>query len=530
MSNCYCLEFSFANISEFELSYTNCSGNTVTETFYSGETYNICSQDFDPITNCIDINFEVKGFCIDNACPGDYFKYRNECDVTTIFPMGVQCFVEQPSGFGLSDGVVSLLITGGTPPYYINWQNGSHAQTITNLGPGQYAATVIDFYGDFTANTTCVLTAATPTPSITPTPTPTPLPSLSGLCLIVEGRLGKIPYLELIDFTYNGYYNGKPSWTSVPSGYDIVWVSTNNQWEVSGWTNGSITNLNPASPPVTGWQTIGSGGITQPSILSVDVNEGSCESQNILRYELTVNNPTCEQKPEGGVTICDGSIIFNIIDGNPPYSYSINGLNFFPNQPIFQNLCSGLYTTVVTDASGQTFSQAVTLTAPPAPQIYTITLVLNLTLTAFDIIVTPSLPTGAYITFDLVHQKNLASGPTANAYTWNNVVTTNKNSLPVPFTNTITNGTTSLLVCNIDPTAQLYSYTTTTTWSNLTLTQNDVINGTVTNPQPVLNVSPLTPCLFETHSYNLFLSNVTLNDCPCCTILIKNPPKQGKVI
>jgi len=83
----------------------------------------------------------------------------NECDVITIFPMGVTCSVLQPSGERSFDGAATLIITGGTPPYTIFWEVGSYAPALSNIGVGEYKATVIDYYGDFTENTTCVLTA-----------------------------------------------------------------------------------------------------------------------------------------------------------------------------------------------------------------------------------------------------------------------------------------------------------------------------------------------------------------------------------
>jgi len=229
MSNCFCLEFSFSKVAHYELSYVDCSGNTVTDTYQSGITYNICSEDFEPIVNCFDIDFEVKGLCINGECPGEYFQLKNECDVVTIFPLGVNCVVQNPTSNGSYDGIASLFISGGTPPYIINWENGNYSQTLTNLGSGQYNAVVTDFYGDFTANTTCVLLAPSPTPTMTPTPTPTPTPIVNNLCLIVKRKIGKITFTDLYDFTYNGFYNGFPTWTSSPPNYDIVWMSGSSQ-------------------------------------------------------------------------------------------------------------------------------------------------------------------------------------------------------------------------------------------------------------------------------------------------------------
>jgi len=85
----------------------------------------------------------------------------NECNVITIFPMEVECVVIHPSNLTASDGAASLSITGGTPPYKIVWENGNIGPAINNLSVGEYDAIVTDYYGDFTVETTCVLTGDT---------------------------------------------------------------------------------------------------------------------------------------------------------------------------------------------------------------------------------------------------------------------------------------------------------------------------------------------------------------------------------
>lgn len=46
-----------------------------------------------------------------------------------------------------SNGVLSVSVFGGTPPYSYNWSNSSTAATITGLGEGQYFLTVTDANG-----------------------------------------------------------------------------------------------------------------------------------------------------------------------------------------------------------------------------------------------------------------------------------------------------------------------------------------------------------------------------------------------
>lgn len=144
-------------------------------------------------------------------------KPQNECDVITIFPMGVECVVRNPSNDKTFDGAAALIITGGTPPYTIYWEVGSYAPALDNLGIGQYSATVVDSYGDFTANTTCVLTAQTLT--------------ISGMCFVVSGIVED--QLVYISKESSGLKNGKPyyslQYTTQQLGY-VYWDVATNQW------------------------------------------------------------------------------------------------------------------------------------------------------------------------------------------------------------------------------------------------------------------------------------------------------------
>ena len=106
---------------------------------------------------------------------------RNECGVITIFPMTVTCNSTNPSSYNGSDGVASLVIEGGTPPYLITWNNGSVGPSINNLSAGDYVATVTDSYKDYSTQSTCVLVSPTTT-TTTSTTTTTTLP-LYDFCL-----------------------------------------------------------------------------------------------------------------------------------------------------------------------------------------------------------------------------------------------------------------------------------------------------------------------------------------------------------
>ncbi len=55
--------------------------------------------------------------------------------------------IENVSCFGLSDGSITLIPTGGTAPYTILWQGGTTGPTITGLPVGNYSALITDSKG-----------------------------------------------------------------------------------------------------------------------------------------------------------------------------------------------------------------------------------------------------------------------------------------------------------------------------------------------------------------------------------------------
>ena len=57
----------------------------------------------------------------------------NECDVKIVFPLIVECDVTNPTTDISSDGSITLLINGGTPPYDITWNDGNVGKTLLNL-------------------------------------------------------------------------------------------------------------------------------------------------------------------------------------------------------------------------------------------------------------------------------------------------------------------------------------------------------------------------------------------------------------
>ena len=282
--------------------------------------------------------------------------FRNECEPITLFPLGVECEVVNPSGPNTSDGVMSLVITGGTSPYTILWSTGAvNTTTLTNLQAGTYTAYVIDYYGDFSAQTTCSLVLPTPTPTVTPTMTPTPSETpnpWTDLCLTIsiEGQ----PYQ--FDFSYYTSINGKPSWTSstintpvttVGGTLYITWTlptvgsgpSLGPEYRITGWDSPSwyLSSQTTLLPPLSGWNVAGS----SPGVTSPVLTLGPCPTYTSLVLNTYSNNATC-------LTSNDGSICAVVAGGSGLYEYSLDGITYVSSN-CFYNLSPGNYTVYVRD-------------------------------------------------------------------------------------------------------------------------------------------------------------------------------------
>ena len=411
----------------------------------------------------------------------------NQCNVLTIFPMGVQCVVDNPSSIQAVDGSVFLNITGGTPPYNIMWDNNNTSPFLDFLPLGSYTATVVDNFGDYTATTTCILQLPSPTPTPIPSPTPTPSSVYYDFCINItqnpEAQSNPFAINNTINrthFTNNGVVNNKPSWISDDSLYVVNWNTSIGKWEYKLVTYSGtpfVVNSNPSVPPINNWQYLGANA-------SVVGNTGYCTTGTPLSMSVQTNSPIY-----GG----DGSVVITPNGGVTPYQYSItNGLTY-QNSPIFTNLNGGTLNLVILDASGTTFTQTVTLIAPPPPTVYTVNLNTssqiivntNAVLTKLyntNISVSPQLPSGTTITLNLQHVNLFNASPTPDIASATTVSTLYKNSIPyTATTNSTTTATTlsTLAGCQANP---LYVKTYIENWLSVTITRTDSLSiNTITS-------------------------------------------------
>ena len=229
-------------------------------------------------------------------------KPPNECDVITIFPMGVNCIVQNPSTDKSFDGAAALIITGGTPPYTIYWEVGSFAPALSNIGIGEYSATVVDYYGDFTANTTCVLTAETLT--------------ISGMCFIVSGVVNN--QVVYVNSNSLGLKNGKPYYF-LQSGIQqlgyVFWNQPTNEWYFCQTLECQTTPYNILND--TGFYPTGTTGSWEIDMVT-----------NILITEAYVGNCSLPSIPKNLYDLC---LSFEVVDNKGQFpSFSIEQIDLSP--------------------------------------------------------------------------------------------------------------------------------------------------------------------------------------------------------
>lgn len=372
------------------------------------------------------------------SCPPSP-TFVNECEIFTLFDLGVECNVIKQPSMGAFDGILSVNVTGGTSPYDFYWNTGERTQTIQNLSFGNYSVLVVDYYGDYSATTICSLAAPTPTITATQTQTPTPTPSLSApnLCLTFLPTTPSSTQL-LLTFVPSGSQNGKPTWFNYSNGFTIYWntIATPNRWDISSWTfGGTPISTNQGLIPSSGWSFIGTPGLYN----IINSTTGSCPAIAPLSFTYQVTNALCP-------SICNGSIVVSTTGGQPPYQYSLNGVTF-QGSNIFSNLCPSTFGLVVKDSLNNSFTQSVVV-GSGTNTLYSISLnVLNTNqvtsetrIVDWEIVCNPSIPAGLTITGELLMNiGQIYQGPfTANdpnlTMTISGLTTINLNGVNVPLT------------------------------------------------------------------------------------------------
>ena len=75
---------------------------------------------------------------------GNSYDGMYQHPVTWCGPLILNQFKNNPSCNGLSDGSITVSVSGGVAPYTYYWDNGEVADSIAGLSAGTYEVTVVD--------------------------------------------------------------------------------------------------------------------------------------------------------------------------------------------------------------------------------------------------------------------------------------------------------------------------------------------------------------------------------------------------
>jgi hypothetical protein len=216
---------------------------------------------------------------------------------------------------GACDGIATVAMTGGSPPYTYAWSNGDSSATVSSLCAGSYDVTVYD-------NTGCDTIMAF---------------SITEPTILVATH-------NATNATCNGFCDGTgyiiATGGTLP--YTVIWptgsISFSDSALCAGTYNVTVTDANGCNTSTTVV-------ISEPSALVVagSFTDVSCNG------------------------LCDGTGLVTATGGTSPYTYLwSNGVNV----PNVSNLCAGMYSVTVTDFVG--CNTATTITVPePLPVLIT---------------------------------------------------------------------------------------------------------------------------------------------------------------
>lgn len=219
-----------------------------------------------------------------------------------------------------------IFVTGqtGLAPFTYLWNNGQTGSTITGLTSGLYSVTVTDGYG-------CTLSKSGTITNVNPI----------GLGLFTATSPTCLQSNGVINMTITG--GTEPFYYSASTG-DVL-VSYSRTFSISGLSAGQYNFL------------VTDAGLCQMTAgITLETPEG------LTSVTVQGQNSTCSTN--------NGSITVSVVGGTAPYTYTLiypngNQLNISNSQTtqFFQNLSGGTYTVFVSDNSGCSFTEELTLLA-----------------------------------------------------------------------------------------------------------------------------------------------------------------------
>ncbi|MBI4648552.1 MAG: gliding motility-associated C-terminal domain-containing protein [Bacteroidia bacterium] len=211
---------------------------------------------------------------------------------------------------GVANGLASVTVSGGTPPYSYYWSNGSFQPTITGIFAGAYSVTITD------ANN-----------------------CKNSVIINVNDEGSPTSFISYVtDVTCYGYSDGTAtvSATGGTPPYTYLWNNGESTDALQGVSAGTyIVSVTDANNCLSSTYTI----VVEPELITINT---------------TITNVKCK----GG---SDGKILITIAGGIPGYTYQWSSGQ--TNEDIY-NITAGIYTITITDQNLCTLSSTVTVSEP----------------------------------------------------------------------------------------------------------------------------------------------------------------------
>lgn len=225
---------------------------------------------------------------------------------------------------GTPIGKISVTGITGQPPFTYLWNNGQTGSTITGLTSGQYSVTVTDGYGCKSGKDQTVVNVDPIGFGIFTVESPTCFNSDGSISLTITG--GTAPY----------YYSASTG---------VVEISYSKTFTISELYSGTYGFL-----------------VTDAGLCTLNVETTLIPPNGINSVSVQTTNSTCSS--------VDGEILISVVGGETPYTYTLispngNTSNVSNNQTsqLFSNLSSGTYSIAVSDSSGCSYIEEVTIIA-----------------------------------------------------------------------------------------------------------------------------------------------------------------------
>lgn len=208
-----------------------------------------------------------------------------------------------------SDGSVTILMTGGSPPFNYQWDNGALTQNQSGLTLGNYVVTVTDMNG---------------------------CKGITSITINEPSALSLNSTFSNVSCQGNNDGSADVTVTGGSSPYTYLWNNSNSTQ--------NITSLAPGNYSVT-----------------VTDNKGCNATANFIITEpdaLTASPVVTNVACYGGN---DGSIVLGVSGGSVPYTYLWNNGEQIQN---ISSLAAGNYSVTITDNNNCIFTSALTISEP----------------------------------------------------------------------------------------------------------------------------------------------------------------------